>query len=463
VSLSASFDLNRLVPRRHGAALVFAVLLVLPLAPSAHEIPSDVTVQAFVKPEGQRLLFLVRVPLLAMRDIDFPQLGPGYLNIAEADRSLRDAATLWISDYVNVFENDSILPKPRILATRASLPSDRSFATYQDALAHVRGAPLPNDVELYWEQGLLDVLFEYPIVSDASDFSIEPNFAWLGLRVINVLRFLPPGGAVRAFEFPGDPGLVRLDPRWHQAALQFVELGFFHILDGIDHLLFLLCLVIPFRRFVPLVRVVTAFTLAHSITLIGSAFNLTPSALWFPSLVESLIAMSIVYMAIENMVGGNLHRRWAITFGFGLVHGFGFSFALGQTLQFAGSHLLTSLLSFNIGVELGQLLVLALVVPFLDVLFRYGPSERLGTLILSGLVAHTAWHWTTERLGVLGQYQVQWPVFDLALLASLMRVLMLALIVAGAAWVVFGVLWQDRDRRGTGMSSADEPSGVARG
>ena len=88
-----------------------------------------------------------------------------------------------------------------------------------------------------------------------------------------------------------------------------------------------------------------------------------------------------------------------IAFGFGLVHGFGFSFALRETLQFAGSHLLTSLLSFNVGVELGQLLVLVLLVPALDLLFRYVVAERMGTIILSALVAHTAWHWMIERCG----------------------------------------------------------------
>src|SRR6185312_3979966 len=123
-----------------------------------------------------------------------------------------------------------------------------------------------------------------------SNFSIQPVPARLGLRVVTVLRFLPPGGAVRAFEFTGDPGLVRLDPRWHQAALRFVKAGFFHILDGTDHLLFLLCLVIPFRRFRPLVAVVTAFTVAHSCTLAASAYNLAPDALWFPPLIETLIA-----------------------------------------------------------------------------------------------------------------------------------------------------------------------------
>src|SRR5205823_11094762 len=142
----------------------------------------------------------------------------------------------------------------------------------------------------------------------------------------------------------------------------------------------------------------------HSITLIASAYNLAPDALWFPPLIETLIATSIVYMALENIVfsgvpppaSRQLKRRWLITFGFGLVHGFGFSFALRQTLQFAGTHLLTSLLSFNIGVELGQLLVLVVLIPALGLLFRYVVAERLGTIILSTIVAHTAWHWMTD-------------------------------------------------------------------
>src|SRR5256884_436293 len=96
-------------------------------------------------------------------------------------------------------------------------------------------------------QTLLDVLLDTPVQSDRSRFSIEPRFARLGLRVTTVLRLVLPGGETRAFEFDGDPGLVRLDPRWHQAALRFVDLGFLHILDGTDHLLFLFCLVIPSR------------------------------------------------------------------------------------------------------------------------------------------------------------------------------------------------------------------------
>ncbi len=195
------------------------------------------------------------------------------------------------------------------------------------------------------------------------------------------------------------------------------------------------------RSFRALVPVVTAFTVAHSITLIASAYHLAPDALWFPPLIETLIAISIVYLALENIVGastGNtrLDRRWIVAFGFGLVHGFGFSFALRETLQFAGSHLLTSLLSFNIGVELGQLLVLVLLIPALEVLFRFVVPERVGTIILSALVAHTGWHWMVDRADRLRQFHFQWPVFTAALLAKAMHWLMLFVILAGLIWLI---------------------------
>jgi len=443
-----------IITPRVFAVLVPAMVFALSYAVAAHDIPNDVTVQMFVKPEGERLRLLVRAPLRACRDVEFPKRGPGYLDLARAGDSLRDAATLWLSDAIQIYEGDRRLPNPSVVETRVSLESDRSFTSYEDALAHVKGAKIPVETDLYWNQALLDVLFEYPIHSDAADYSIQPGFARLGLRVVTVTRFLPPGGAVRAFEFTGDPGLVRLDPRWSQAALRFVVAGFFHILEGADHLLFLLLLVIPFRRMRPLVVVVTAFTLAHSITLIASAYNIGPDALWFPPLIETLIAISIVYMAFENIVGSRLERRWMIAFGFGLVHGFGFSFALRETLQFAGSHLFVSLLAFNVGVELGQLLALALLIPALGVLFRFVVKERIGTVILSAIVAHTGWHWMTERAGQLRQFK--WPSLNAAMLASAIRWLMAALILAALAWLASRTLRRREEQGGKGEAALVE-------
>lgn len=436
------------MPRIHRLILP-ALLLLLPRCVRAHDIPNDVTVQMFVKPDGQHLHVLVRVPLKAMRDISFPQRGSGYLDIASTSVLLPGAAKLWIAGFFEMYEGDNLLPNPEVIATRISLPSDFSFSSYENALAHVTGPPLADSTDIYWDQTLLDVLFDTPIQSDRARFSIRPRFARLGLRVITILRFVLPGGEVRAFEFDGDPGVVRLDPRWHQAALRFIDLGFLHILDGTDHLLFLFCLVIPFRRLRALIPIVTAFTLAHSITLIASAYNFAPDSLWFPPLIETLIAASIVYMALENIVGaGSVQRRWMIAFGFGLVHGFGFSFALRQSLQFAGTHLLTSLLSFNVGVELGQLLVLILLIPVLQLFFRYAVAERIGTIILSAIVAHTAWHWMLDRGSVLRQYRFEWPVLDAALLATVLRWLMFFVILGGILW-----LFQMASRRWTARTA----------
>jgi hypothetical protein len=139
-------------------------------------------------------------------------------------------------------------------------------------------------------------------------------------------------------------------------------------------------------------------------------------------------------MALENIVMDRPKRRWIITFMFGLVHGFGFSFGLKQTLQFAGSHLLTSLLSFNIGVELGQIFVLLLAVPVLDLLFQYVVAERMGTIILSVIVGHTAWHWMGDRFDVLQQFP--WPALTAAGVASALRWAIALVGVAAALWLI---------------------------
>jgi HupE / UreJ protein len=420
------------------AAIVAAFLGLVGSAARAHDVPADVRINAFVRPAGQKLELLVRMPLLALQDVDVPTRGPGYLDVSRADQALRNAATLWVIGQIDLYEDGGRLGAPSIAQARVSLPSDRSFASYEQARAHVEGPRLTDDLDLYWNQQMLDVLIEYPIRSDRSAFSVHPRVDRFGERVSTALRFLPPDGGVRAFEFHGDPGLVQLDPRWHQAAFGFLKEGFWHILGGIDHLLFLVCLVAPFRRLRPLAVIVTSFTVAHSVALIAAAYGFVPDALWFPPLVEALIAATIVYMALENIVGGTMQVRWMVAFAFGIVHGFGFSFLLREQLQFAGDHLVTSLVAFNLGVEIGQLAVLLVLVPVLDRLFRHVVPERLGIILLSAFVAHTGWHWMIER----GEQVLQFPfpTLDAAFLASVMRGLMAALVLAAGVLAANGLV-----------------------
>jgi len=423
---------------KNKTLLFFSLLIIAALSSpaSAHDIPSNVTLFAYVKPEGNELKALIRVPMDALREISFPLKGPGYLDFSKVDAAMHDAAEVYIKDSIHLYEGEILLSEKNIAAVRISLPSNRSFTQYETAIDNLLSPPLPMDTELYWTQGVMDVLVSYPITSENSKFSIQSDLGQLGVETNTVLRFILPSGSERVFNYFGDPGLVSLNPGFFQAVFRFIEMGFFHILDGLDHLLFLFCLVIPLRKLKSLIPVITSFTVAHSITLIASAFGIVPNALWFPSLIETLIALSIVYMACENILGANLSKRWMVTFGFGLVHGFGFSFVLADSMQFAGTHLFTSLLAFNVGVELGQLLVLIIVIPILVGFFKLRIPERVGVILLSSFVVHSAWHWMSERSDQLIQYDFAWPTLDYSFFAALTRWLILILISVGIAWVL---------------------------
>ena len=141
----------------------------------AHEIPNEVTVQTFLKPDGRTLTFLVRAPLKAMRDVDVPVRENGFLDLARVQPTLEDAARLWIGDFVELFENGQPLARPRITAARVSLPSDKSFASFEEAQASLAGPRLPEDTTLYWQDGLLDVAFAYDIQSDRSPLRHPPG------------------------------------------------------------------------------------------------------------------------------------------------------------------------------------------------------------------------------------------------------------------------------------------------
>ncbi|WP_373071165.1 HupE/UreJ family protein [Gemmatimonas sp.] len=425
--------------------LLALLLILLPgHRAHAHEIPASVVVRTFVKPDGARVRVLVRVPLESMRDVSFPTRGTGLLDVARAEPTLRDAAQLWIADGLRLRVGDRALAVPLVVAVRAALPGDRAFESYATALAAVENAPMPVDTDIPVGQVMLDVLLDVStagmVVGDDADLVLEPAWAHLGVRTTTVVTLVLSTGATRVITFDGDQGAVRLDPRWWHAAWRFALTGMEHMFSGIDHLLFALCLVLPIRAMRPLVGVVTAFTIAHSITLVASAMGFAPSALWFPPLVEVLIAASIVYMALENIVGARVQRRWMIAFAFGLVHGFGFSTALRDQLQFAGSHLLTSLAAFNVGVELAQLAVLAVAVPALRWVFARAVPERMGVIIASAFITHEAWHWLLERAATLRTYRLTPPVLDALFLADVLRGAMGVLIVIGVAWGISGVM-----------------------
>lgn len=177
-------------------------------------------------------------------------------------------------------------------------------------------------------------------------------------------------------------------------ATRFLGLGVEHIWTGTDHLAFLLGLLLTARRLKDMLFVVTGFTVAHSITLSLAALGYVTLS---PALVEPAIAASIVYVGIENLWRPPARRRVVVTFLLGLIHGFGFAGMLAE-LGLPRHALATALLCFNGGVELGQAAVVAVVLPLLLWLRRYGAFERWAVPGGSAAIALAGVYWLVTRL-----------------------------------------------------------------
>jgi hydrogenase/urease accessory protein HupE len=178
-----------------------------------------------------------------------------------------------------------------------------------------------------------------------------------------------------------------------QSFRQFLRLGVEHILTGYDHLLFLFGLLIIGGSFWSACRIISAFTVAHSITLALATLEVVR----LPSrLVEPLIAVSIVYVGLENLWRREVRQRWRLTFGFGLIHGLGFASVL-RGLGIGGSAAIVPLLAFNGGVELGQLAVALLVLPLLWRAQHFPQFFPHFATVCSLLIALAGLYWLLER------------------------------------------------------------------
>jgi hydrogenase/urease accessory protein HupE len=206
--------------------------------------------------------------------------------------------------------------------------------------------------------------------------------------------------------YPASPPLDLSKPlmtTW-QLMLKFAEAGVEHIVTGYDHLSFLLALVLWAHRVWPVVKIVTAFTISHSVTLSLAALNIftLPS-----TLTESLIAASIIFVGVENFFSRDVDKRWRVTFLFGFIHGFGFASALTE-MGVPQNAVIPALASFNIGVELGQIGIVLIVLPILLYIDRHTKGERHNVLVYaaSTIIALFGLYWLLERTGVLARFGI---------------------------------------------------------
>lgn len=301
-------------------------------------------------------------------------LQPGYLELTQHDAA--NWTMVWKAPIIGG------------LATRASpaLPAFCSFAPGQPNL--INGA----------------------LVSRSKVSCTKPlTGAQVGLKGIEesfsdaLLRIAPLGRPVQTERLTRDRPMVPVSAvpdRW-QVARTYTVIGVEHILAGFDHLLFVIAMVLLLQNGWAVVKAATAFTVAHSITLAGTTLGLFGLA---QAPVEALIALSIVFLAVEIAKQADGTKRlseripWIVAFLFGLLHGFGFAGALRE-IGLPEGEVPIALLTFNIGVEVGQLTIIAVTLAVIALLRRFAfPALRPATMVATYAIGGTASFWFIERL-----------------------------------------------------------------
>jgi hypothetical protein len=378
-------------------SVVFLAVLALPRWALANgsDLPPEVVLQGLVKPEDGRVQLLLRLPLTLLANFSPPKRGPGYLDLDRINTTLRQVAAATGRQIELSVDGKTLAPTTREL--RLSLSSDRSFASYANALAHLQGPPLPADTDLFWNQGFLDLRFEYQVPSPSSNIWVRANVPDLGNRLKLRLEYLPAGEPPRALEIAGDAGWIPLNPRWYDAAWLFVKSGFVNTFT-LERFLFILCLVAPFRRFPSLLAIALAYTALQALTLTAAAEGALADAEigWLPLLSITVYGAAVLMLAIGNLAVPRLRPRYFIASLVGAFAGFGLGRLLTDAAPFMGTHSIVAVVAFNVGVPLG--VVACLVVAFVAVrlLFATPMGPLLGVIVVSALLGHASWHWMID-------------------------------------------------------------------
>lgn len=290
--------------------------------------------------------------------------------------------------------------------------TQRNFATLDDAKNSFNDQQSFEALEqdVYVGDATVDALIRYTSDGVIYKYSLTSTLN-PGLpdqdETANLVLDYSPGG-VQVFRASGllhEPIVITrsiLD-----AVLTFIKEGIKHILEGLDHVLFVICLVLGAMQLKPLLWRITGFTIGHSITLSIGFFGFVPSAAWFVPAVETGIALSIIYVAFVAIAPDFIERRqqqkdeWnvvAVTGLIGLLHGLGFSFVLQNILQVSSPNIWQSLLAFNIGVEVGQIIIVIIAwLVFCLIGFIGVRVIKVNRFLVASLCAFAALYWVIER------------------------------------------------------------------
>jgi len=290
------------------------------------------------------------------------------------------------------------------------------FATLDDAKKSFQDEQVFDAFEqgVYVGDTTVDVLLRYTTQGAVYKYAISSNLN-PGLpdqdETANLVLDYSPSG-VQVFRARGllhKPVVVTRSV--FDAVVTFIKEGVKHILEGFDHVLFVICLVLGAMHFGPLLWRVTGFTIGHSITLSLGFFGFVPAGAWFVPAVETGIALSIIYVAFvavapdlklgPKLVWQQKKNEWTVvgvTGLIGLLHGLGFSFVLQNILQVTSPNIWQSILAFNLGVEIGQVLIVIAAFSIFYLISLLGTrATKINRFIVAGVCASIALYWVIER------------------------------------------------------------------
>jgi len=251
------------------------------------------------------------------------------------------------------------------------------------------------------DSALVVLRFDCASVGDKVFYDATKLLAAQGEKGKHLVTLTDADNAGETMLYPKNPPLDLSAPLESTGELmvKFIKAGVEHILTGYDHICFLIALILWAHRVWSVVKIVTAFTVSHSITLSLAALNVVTLP---TSLTEAAIAASIIFVAAENFWSRNIDKRWIVTFLFGFIHGFGFASGLLE-MGVPKHAALPALFSFNVGVELGQLGIVLVLVPALLYVDRHTQGKRHDKLVYAASLAIGLFgaYWLLQRIGVI--------------------------------------------------------------
>ena len=282
------------------------------------------------------------------------------------------------------------------------------YSTIEEARASMQGELYPESFPVtYVGDTVVDVVLRYsnkgPTLIYTVSSTLDPGLPGQEKTANLILDYYP--GSVEVFRARGlleQP--IEISRSRFAAAITFIKEGFQHILDGSDHVLFVISLALGAVSLSSLFWRTTGFTIGHSVTLSLGFFGFVPSGDWFIPSVELGIAISIIFAAVYALRQGRAHSppellMFAITISIGLLHGLGFSFMVKEILQVDSPNIWQSLLAFNMGVEIGQVVIILVSWPFFRLIARLNYSHWI--LVrggVAGVAIAVASFWTVQRV-----------------------------------------------------------------